>query len=77
MKSNWLNWPKRFIGWLFGGPFRQLPPAFGNPVPPDLQAFEDQAEEAQHHGLGQTAAPVPQHHAKTKPARYDDTLERQ
>ena len=30
--------PKRFYRWLFGSPFRQLPPAFGNPVPPDLAA---------------------------------------
>ena len=36
----------RFARWLFGSPFRDLPPAFGNTVPPELRAFEAEAAEA-------------------------------
>jgi len=35
--------------WFFGAPFQQLPPEFGDTVPPDLQAFEANAEEVQRH----------------------------
>lgn len=78
MKRNWRSWPGRFARWLFGSPFRWLPPAFGNPAPAtDLQIFEAQADAATRHSgrdmLGQ--APVP--HEKTKPARLDPALERQ
>lgn len=38
--------------WFFGAPFRQLPPEFGETVPPDLQAFEANAEAGQHHPRG-------------------------
>jgi hypothetical protein len=38
--------------WFFGSPFRQLPPEFGETVPPDLLAFEANAEEAQLHPQG-------------------------
>ncbi len=40
------------VRWFFGAPFRQLPPEFGDAVPPDLQAFEANAEEAQLHPRG-------------------------
>jgi len=54
-----------------------LPPAFGNPVPADLQVFEAQAEEATRHGIGGVAEQPPVPHVKTKPARVDPALERQ
>jgi hypothetical protein len=38
---------QRLARWFFGAPFRQLPPEFGETVPPDLQAFEANAEAAQ------------------------------
>ena len=38
--------------WFFGAPFQQLPPEFGDTVPPDLQAFEANAEESQLHPRG-------------------------
>jgi hypothetical protein len=38
--------------WFFGAPFQQLPPEFGETVPPDLRAFEVATEEAQHHPQG-------------------------
>lgn len=67
----------RFVRWLFGSPFRRLPSAYGNPVPADLQVFEAQADEAEHHGLGGVAASVPPSHQKTRPERLDSSLERQ
>ena len=77
MKRNLRSWPMRFVRWLCGSPFRRLPAAFGNPVPPDLQAFEAQAAEATRRGLGGVAAQAPVPHLKTKPARLDSALERQ
>jgi hypothetical protein len=40
------------VRWFFGAPFRQLPPEFGDTVPPDLRAFEAEAEEVQRHPQG-------------------------
>jgi hypothetical protein len=77
MKRNLRSWPQRFVRWLFGSPFRRLPAPFGNTVPSDLQVFEAQADEAAHHGLGGVATTVPAHHATTRPARIDSSLERQ
>jgi hypothetical protein len=42
------------VRWFFGAPFRQLPPGFGDAVPPDLRAFEAEAEESQRHPQGST-----------------------
>lgn len=77
MSEKRARWPKRFVRWLFGGPFRQLPPPFGSPVPPDLQRFEDDAADATRHGIGSASHPAPSHHTKTHPARQDESLERQ
>ncbi|HXV41821.1 MAG TPA: hypothetical protein VEC96_02055 [Anaerolineae bacterium] len=38
--------------WFFGAPFRQLPPEFGETVPPELQAFEANAEARQRYPQG-------------------------
>ena len=43
---------QRVARWFFEAPFRQLPPEFGETIPPDLQAFEANAEEAQRHPQG-------------------------
>jgi hypothetical protein len=67
----------RFAQWLFGSPFRELPPAFGNRVPPELQVFEAESAEAGRRGLGGVAAPVPVHHQKTHPRRLESWMERQ
>ncbi len=77
MSPAWKTWPKRFMRWLLGGPFRRLPATFGDTVPADLRAFQAEAEEAQHHGIGGVAERIPAPHAKTKPARLDSSLERQ
>ena len=43
---------QRLMRWFFGAPFRQVPPEFGDTIPPELQAFEAKAEEAQRHPSG-------------------------
>jgi hypothetical protein len=43
------NWVKRLLHWLFGAPFEELPPEFGDPVPPGLRVLEAEMEESQHH----------------------------
>ena len=43
---------QRVARWFFESPFRQLPPEFGETVPPDLLAFEANAEETQHQPRG-------------------------
>ncbi len=39
---------RHFVRWLFGAPFEELPPTFGEPMP-EIRAFEEEMEEAQHH----------------------------
>ncbi len=50
------GWLERLVRWFFGAPFGKVPPELGDPVPPDLRAFEAQAEAAQHHSIGRVAA---------------------
>jgi hypothetical protein len=73
-KSGWL---KRFLAWLFGAPFQELPPEFGDPVPTDMRVFEYQAEETQHHPRSKISTPTPVHHEQSKPVQQDESLERQ
>jgi hypothetical protein len=68
---------KRFVRWLFGAPFEELPPEFGDPVPSDLRVFEAKAEETQHRSQGRVSPKEPPGHAQTKPVREDDSLERE
>lgn len=59
---------RRFTRWLFGALFSELPPEFGDTVPPDLRVFEAQAEEIQHHSVGNVASQTSQG-KPTRPAR--------
>jgi len=43
------NVVQNFVAWLFGSPFRDLPSEFGDPVPPELRAFEAETEDIQKH----------------------------
>ena len=52
MIQNILKPIRSLARWFFGAPFRQLPPEFGETVPPDLLAFGANAEEAQRHPSG-------------------------
>ena len=71
------GWIKRFVRWLFGSPFQELPPEFGDPVPADLRLFEAQAEEMERRPTGKVPPPPPVHEEKSKPARQDEFLERE
>jgi hypothetical protein len=53
---------RRFLGWLFGAPFKALPPEFGDDVPSELRVFEAEAEESRREpseGGGTMPAPPP------------------
>jgi hypothetical protein len=71
------GWIQRFVRWLFGSPFRELPPEFGDPVPSELRVFEAQAEEAQHQAQGDMPPLSSVHPGQTKPVRQDEFLERE
>jgi hypothetical protein len=72
-----IAWPRRFVRWLFGAPFRRLPLPFGDPTPADLRAFREQATEARRHTRGRAEPVTSVHHAHTRPISHDDSLERQ
>jgi len=40
-----------FTRWLFGSPFRDMPEGFGKPMP-EIRAFEEQMDMAQHRANG-------------------------
>ena len=52
MMKNIFKQIQHLASWFFGSPFRQLPPEFGDPVPPELRAFEVAGEEMQRHPQG-------------------------
>jgi hypothetical protein len=60
---------RRFVHWLFGAPFEDLPPAFGEPMP-EIRAFEEEMEEAQHHRTRGSAPTLSvRRYERDKPAR--------
>jgi hypothetical protein len=40
---------QRFLRWLFGSPFENISDVIGDPVPPELRAFEARVDAMQHH----------------------------
>jgi hypothetical protein len=61
------RWVQRFMRWIFGAPFKDLPPGFGEPMP-EIRAFEEEMEETQHRPHGN--APMPStRHGRTKVTR--------
>ena len=80
MKTDLTVLPRRFVRWLCGSPFRELPPAYGSPVPADLQVFEAQNSEAYWLTRGarrRHTNAMRQPHRRTRPARLCDWMERQ
>jgi hypothetical protein len=67
-KHEELGWIGRFARWLFGSPFRSLPPVFGDQTPPDLRVFEAEVEEARHE-VQEVPGPAAIHDRRSKPAR--------
>ncbi len=64
-----------FLRRLFGAPFRSLPPEFGDPVPPELRALEAEMAGRPASEAGPRAGVTP--HRASRPARWDESLERQ
>jgi hypothetical protein len=54
MKYKPFEWVRRFLRWLFGAPFQELPPEFGDPVPVELRVFAARVAEIQHRPQSQT-----------------------
>lgn len=52
---------QRFLHWLFGSPFEEMSTAIGDPVPPELQAFDAEVEHMQHQLDGDAPSANTQH----------------
>jgi hypothetical protein len=61
---------------FFSAPFENLPPEYGDPVPPELRLFEAEAEASQSETVEEIEMPVVHPH-RSQPARQDESLERQ
>jgi hypothetical protein len=61
---------------FFSAPFENLPPEYGDPVPPELRVFEAEAEASQRETREEMGAPEV-HDRRSKPARRDESLERE
>ncbi len=57
-------------------PFENLPPEYGDPVPPELRVFEAEAEEARREPAEEIAV-AEMHHQRSQPARQDKSMPRQ
>jgi hypothetical protein len=60
---------QRVVRWFFGAPFRQLPPEFGETVPPDLLAFKASAAAGQRRPRGSVQPSNSGGSKQTKPHR--------
>ena len=49
---------QRFLRWLVGSPFQEMPEAFGDPMPSGLRVFEAQVEVMQDYSHGKVPAPT-------------------
>ena len=61
LKSIW-----RTICRFARAPFQNVPPAFGDTVPPELRVFESRVDEMQHHAVAEVAAPKGHGHRASK-----------
>jgi hypothetical protein len=52
---------RRFMRWLFGSPFRDMPEGFGEPMP-EIREFEEEMEIAQHRVRGKVPTATDHHH---------------
>ena len=64
---SYLRWVWRSIRRLFSAPFQNLPPAFGDTLPPDLRAFEAKVDEIQHRAVGMVSSSNGRGHNTSKP----------
>jgi hypothetical protein len=68
---------QKFLRKLLSAPFQELPPEFGDTVPPELRVFEAEAEERQHHSRGKASPHYSAQHYQTKAIKSDEQLERE
>jgi hypothetical protein len=58
---------KRWVRFLSGAPFENLPTEFGDPVPSDLREFENESKEAQRRPQGSVRVPRPRRSSEQAP----------
>jgi hypothetical protein len=68
MKHKLPAWIQGFLRWLFGAPFEELPPEFGNSVPAELRLFQARTEEAEHRPWG-SVSPISDNYGQSIPPR--------
>jgi len=69
------GWIKRFVRWLFGAPFTNMPSEFGDTVPPELRVFETEAEWAEKAQESEPAVDLPLD-GRSRDSRPDGSLRR-
>ena len=77
MVSKLLRSVERFFRRLLSAPFQELPPEFGDTVPPELRVFEAEAEERQRHPQNDISLRHSARHYQTKAIKSDEQLERE
>lgn len=68
-KHGMIDLIRRFARWLFGSPFRELSPVFGDQTPPDLRVFQAKVAEARRE-IQEVPAPPTVHAGRSKPVRW-------
>ncbi len=66
---SYLRWVWSLIRRFFSAPFQDLPPAFGDTVPPELRAFAAEVDEIQHRVVGMVSSSDGRGHVRSKPRR--------
>jgi hypothetical protein len=66
---SYLRWVESLIRRFLGAPFQNLPPAFGDTVPPELRVFEAEADEIEHRAVGMVSSTNGRGHVRSKPRR--------
>jgi hypothetical protein len=66
-----------FLRNLLSAPFQELPPEFGDTVPPELRVFEVEAEDRQHYPRSKVSSRSSGQHYQTKAIKSDERLERE
>jgi hypothetical protein len=67
MKNKIARGFRRFVSWLFGSPFRNLPPGMDEPVP-EIEEFEarvDKIQQQEHDNLSLTGESTPHRKSDT------------
>jgi hypothetical protein len=59
---------RRFLHWVFGAPFEELPLGFGKPMP-EMRAFKEEMDETQHRAHGNALTRSVRGHERARPTR--------